>query len=311
MKKNIILMLALFLALGGALLARETILKVKVQTANVRSQPDPAAPVIARLSLATLLESSGREGSWYEIQVKNEAGKDVVGYIHNSVVSLVGGDDAEPAEPPRAAQRQLVRAQDSPQRRQVRKEFAAGGVKLLGGLSMGNLNISEPLPADVKKAAKTGFMGGLGFESGGRLAFELDLLYSPGGAVLKSATAPESKERITITGSAVTAPILLKVRFMPGTTPYILAGGEIGYVLNQKVILTDDAGGESEVDMTEEINRLLYGVVFGGGVELQAGGMNVLLEARYRLGLSNMVKDAEAGESIKATSLAFMVGIKF
>ncbi len=311
MKKNIILMLSLFLVLGGALLAKETILKVKVQTANVRSEPDPAAPVIAKLALGTLLESSGRDGSWYEIQVKNEAGKDAVGYIHNSVVSLVGGEEAEEAEPPREARRQVARAQDAPQRRQVRKEFASGGVKLLGGLSMGNLNFSEPLPAEIKKGSKTGLMGGLGFESGGRLAFELDLLYSPGGTVLKSATAPESKERITISGSAVTAPILLKVRFMPGTTPYLLAGGEIGYVLNQKVIVTDDAGGENEVDMTDDINRLLYGVVFGGGVELQDGGMNVLLEARYRLGLSNMVKDAEPGESIKATSLSFMLGIKF
>lgn len=52
-------------------------------------------------------------------------------------------------------------------------------------------------------------------------------------------------------------------------------------------------------------------MVFGGGVELQAGCMNVLLEARYRPGLSNLIKDAEPGESIKAASLAFPAGIKF
>lgn len=311
MKKNIILMLVLFLALAGGLAAKETILKVKVQTANVRSEPDAAAPVVAQLSLGTLLEAIGRDGSWYEIRVNNEAGREVVGYIHNSVVSLVGGGEDEAAEPPREARRQAAPAQASPQRRAVKKEFAAGGVKLMGGLSLGNLTFSEPLPAGIKKGGKTGFMGGLGFESGGRLAFELDLLYSPGGAVFTDADDPANPAKITVSGSAVTAPILLKVRFMPGTSPYILAGGEVGYVLNQKVVMSDGAGSEEEVDITEEINRLLYGVVFGAGVELQAGGMNVLLEARYRLGLSNLVKDAEAGESIKATSLSLMVGIKF
>jgi len=302
MKRNIILTLVLFLALAGGLAAKETILKVKVQTANVRSEPDAAAPVVAQLSLGTLLEAIGRDGSWFEIRVNNAAGREVVGYIHNSVVSLVGGSGEDEAAAPALA---------PPQRRQVRKEFAAGGVKLMGGLSLGNLTFSEPLPAEIQKSGRTGFMGGLGFESGGRLALELDLLYSPGGAVFSDADDPANPAKITVTGSAVTAPILLKVRFMPGTSPYILAGGEVGYVLNQKVVVSDGAGSEEEVAITDEINRLLYGVVFGGGVELQAGGMNVLLEARYRLGLSSLVKDADPGESVKATSLALMVGIKF
>ena len=306
MKRNIIWMLSLVLILGGCLLAKEnTILKVKAQTANVRSDSDATAPVIAKVTAGTLLEVTGRDGAWFEVTVTNSSGKEVNGYIHNSVVEVLGDDDEEEAAPPRAAARRsapTVRAA---------KEMASGGVKLMGGLSMGNLTFSEELPATLKKTSLMGFMGGLGFESGGRIAIEFDLLYSPGGAVLKNAEDTESKAKITISGTAITAPILLKIRFMPGTTPYLLAGGEIGYILNQKAIMTAEDGTKTEEDITEDINRLLYGVVFGGGIELQAGGMNVLLEARYRLGLSNLIKDPEPGASIKATALSFMLGVRF
>ena len=53
--------LFVLLVLGGTLLAKEsTVLKVKVQTANVRSEPDASAPIIAKVSGGTLLESDGQ-----------------------------------------------------------------------------------------------------------------------------------------------------------------------------------------------------------------------------------------------------------
>ena len=154
--------------------------------------------------------------------VNNESGKEVSGYIHNSVVEILASDEEAEEERP------APRARRPAPKYNATKEFARGGVKLMAGLSMGNLTLSETISTEVKKTSKMGFMGGVGFESGGRIAFELDLLYSPGGAVLKSID-PASKERITISGTAITVPIMVKIRFLPGTTPYILAGGEIGY----------------------------------------------------------------------------------
>jgi hypothetical protein len=312
MKKNIILLLLFVLALGGGLLAKENlILKVKVQTANVRSGPDAAATVIARVSAGTLLEVSDKEGAWYEVTVNDESGKAVTGYIHNSVVEVIGEDEAseeteEPEEMPRAdVPRKAPRAR-------VPKAYAGGGVKLMGGLAMGNFNLSAEIPATVKKTAKMGLMGGLGFESGGQIAFELDLFYSPGGMVIKSVD-PANKAKMEIIGTAITMPILLKVRLLRGTTPYILAGGEVGYTLNQKIKLYGTDGtltGEEDIP-NEEINRFLYAAVFGGGLEMQAGGMSLLFEARYRLGLSNMIKDADPGEYVKPTALTFLFGVKF
>lgn len=307
MKKNIIMTLILILLLGGVLLAREnTILKVKAQTANVRSEPDASASIIAKVAAGTLLEVEGKEGAWYEVTVNDNSGKSVSGYIHNTVVEVIGADEeeAEAEVRPRAAVRR-----NAP-RASAAREFASGGVKLLAGLSMSNLNVSETIPATAKKSAKMGFMGGLGYESGGMIAFELDLLYSPGGAVIK-ATDPAVKEKYAFSGTAITLPIMLKVRFMPGTTPYILAGGEIGYLLSQKIVMTAADGTSTEYDALDHVNRLIYGLVFGGGLELQSGGMNLLFEARYRLGLSNLYKDPEPGTYIKPTALMFLLGVKF
>jgi hypothetical protein len=293
--------LVLVMVFAGWLLAKdETIVKVKVQTANVRSAPDAAAPVIAKVNAGTLLETSGRDGAWYEVTVNNQAGKEVTGYIHNSVVSEVSGEEEAEDEPSRP----------SAPRYRTAKNWAAGGAKLMGGISMGNMTISEDLGPDVSKTAKMDFMGGVGFESGGQIGIEMDILYSPGGAVIKP-TDTTNKAKITLQGAAVTAPIMLKVRFMKGTTPYLLAGGEVGYSLSQKLVADDGAGNVDEEDVSEDTNRLYYGLCFGGGLELQAGSMNLLFEARYRMGLSNLIKDADPGVSIKATAITFLLGIKF
>lgn len=104
MKGKIILLLAVTLVLGGTLLAKEkTILKVTAQTANVRSEPDVTAPIVARVAAGTLLEAEGREGDWYEVIVNDKNGEEVAGYIRRTVVEVVVADEEE-AEP-RAARR--------------------------------------------------------------------------------------------------------------------------------------------------------------------------------------------------------------
>ncbi|MBN2346051.1 MAG: outer membrane beta-barrel protein [Candidatus Aminicenantes bacterium] len=306
MKRSFQFVLMALIVLGGTLLARETtILKVKVRTANVRSGPDAAAAVIAKVGSGTLLEASGHEGPWYRVTANDPQGKAVEGYIHNSVVELLGAEE-KAVETPRPAPDREVRAP----RPRPAKTFAGGGVKLLAGLSMGNMTFSEALPPELVKTSKMDFMGGLGFESGGMLAFEMDLLYSPGGMVLKSAD-PAIQGKITFSGAALTLPVLLKVRFLAGTTPYILAGGEVGYLLNQKVVITAPDGTTTEEDISDDVNRLYYGLCFGGGVEMQAGSMDLLLEMRYRLGLSNLIKEPDPGAYAKPTALSFLLGIKF
>jgi hypothetical protein len=300
MKRNTILVLLFVLVMGGSLLAGENAtLKIKVAMANVRSQPDASAPVIAKVPLDTILEVLGKSGVWYKVSANDEAGKEVTGYIHKTVVE-VSGEVGEEAE---------AEAQEEPEAGAARA-YARGGFKLMGGLSLGNGTLSATLPSELKKTWKPDFTGGIGFETGGMFAFELDLCYSPGGVVIK-ATDPAILGRITIAANAITMPLMLKVRFLHGPTPYILLGGEVGYILNSKFILKASDGTADEVDILDQYERLVYGLVLGGGFEMRVGGMSLLLEGRYRLGLSNQIKDPDPGDYIKVTALTFLLGIKF
>jgi hypothetical protein len=307
MKRNIILLLLFVLAVGGSLMAAEkATLKVKAATANVRSGPDASAAIIAKVAMDTIMEVFGKEGAWYAVSVKDESGKEVTGYIHKTVVEVTGEVEEAAVKPGPDA------PMEDPVARPVKK-YASGGLKLMGGLSLGNGTFSETLPVDIKKTNRKSFMGGLGFESGGMFAFETDLLYSPGGAVVTATNPADPTEwfKFTIVADAVTMPVMIKVRFLRGMTPYILAGGEVGYVLSAKLKMLGSDGSTDEVDMTDDFNRFIYGVVFGGGFEMPLGGMNLLLECRYRLGLSNLIKEADPGEYMKPTALTFFLGIRF
>lgn len=191
------------------------------------------------------------------------------------------------------------------------EEFARGGIKLMGGMSMTSRKVSGEIPPEFKKS-KMGFIGGLGFESGGPIGFETDLLFTSGGTILDATVDGQTAKNTIIgdTGYRLAVPLLLKVRFMPGTTPYVLAGGDIGYILSQKVLIEYN-GQSEERDVKDKINRLYYGLVFGGGLELQTGSMNLLFEARYNLGLSNQAKEANPGEYAKVTAFSIVIGFKF
>ena len=90
--KRIAVALALVLAIGGlALSAETTVLKVKVQTANIRTQPDLNAAVIKQVKMGTLFESSQTAGDWYEISVTNDLGVTLTAYVHANVVDVISG----------------------------------------------------------------------------------------------------------------------------------------------------------------------------------------------------------------------------
>jgi opacity protein-like surface antigen len=191
-----------------------------------------------------------------------------------------------------------------------------GGVKLQFGGAFTNLSYSEEssLPSWISKNSMLQLTGGVGFELSftTNFALELDLMYAPGGAEWKGSYAGVN---ITMTykGYGVSMPILLKVSFLPGTTPYVIAGGFLAYTTSQKAIL-DESGAvtyHDEEDLTDDINRFQYGLVFGGGVEIAIASMNFLVEGRYGMGLSNLVKNPAPGEWAKANSILILVGYKF
>ncbi|MGA2588247.1 MAG: SH3 domain-containing protein [Candidatus Aminicenantales bacterium] len=86
-------------AAAGAPSQETPMLRVKVQVANVRAEPDMNGAIVKQVNLGMQLEFRQKIGDWFEITVTDDKGTVISGYIHNSVVDVVGPGGAKPAIP--------------------------------------------------------------------------------------------------------------------------------------------------------------------------------------------------------------------
>jgi hypothetical protein len=188
-KKLVFLFVFVSLLAAPVLAAEQAIvLKVKVQVANVRAEPDMNSTVVKKIPADTLLEARQRIGDWYEITVTDASGAAISGYIHQQVVDVVAGAPREP-EPVREEPRRPVRepVREEPRQPVERRMapvsygsgYGMGGFKVIGGLAMASLRYptEETAEFDKYKKSKMGLAGGIGFDSGGQFGFGMNVLY--------------------------------------------------------------------------------------------------------------------------------------
>jgi|GEM_PF-581209 len=353
--KKILCFLVVVLFLSVSLgMAQAYVLKVKVQAANVRSEPDRNAAVVKTLQLGAIVESNNKIGEWFEIIVDDGRGNRVSGYISLSVVDIVSAG-AQPAQPPvqqpvqppvqppvQQPAQPPVNVYVQPATYAAPKTYSGGGFRIFGGLASTNITYPKDRADQAAQGiayeqfikSRSGFLAGVGFESGSQFSFEIDAIYMPKGVKFQGsydATAQGAGKidfDIDAGMNAITVPLLLKLKILPGTTPYIFGGGEVGYILDGKVkySITQDGQNQSgEEDMLQKdangettLNRIDYGVVFGGGFELALGGMRLTVEARYHMGLANLNKETAASKEagvtgtdyIRTKALVVIAGIK-
>jgi len=302
MKKAARLVLAAALVLIVAAVADAAVIKVKVQIANIRSQPDAAAAVLTTATLGTMFEASRKVGNWWEIAATDAAGKSVTGYINADIVDEVGAA----AEPPTQPLPQLQPQPAAPQGYNAPPSYGGGssGGKFLVmvGPVLSNLAISEDLGPDVTKGARFGFFGGIGYEFslGPSVGLQLGAMFTTGGAKLKN-----GPDTMTYVENALIVPVQLKISL---SGPYLTAGAYVGTILSPKI--TFDIGGTTgEEDIaSENQERLLYGLLLGGGFEFDLGGVGAFIGASYNLGLNNLNKTGTT--TIKFNAINFIIGLK-
>jgi hypothetical protein len=182
----------------------------------------------------------------------------------------------------------------------------------MGGLALTNMSLKEYFLEGYSytKKSRANFNGGIGYELGfSNFGLELDLMYFPNGCITEGKFLGYNVKS-TLWGSGLGAVLLAKVRFIPGSTPYFLAGADVGYIMHQK-LKTEEAGYSAETDELENTNRAIYGLDFGAGYELDMGGFFLFLEGRYNLGLSNLIKKPQGDESVKSNAINIIAGLKF
>lgn len=308
MKKTICFVFLAVVLLAATAFADATIIKVKVTTANVRQQPDATSPVISRAAQGTFFEVIKKVGNWYEIAVADATGKTVTGFLNADVVDEVGGAAAAaPAKPRGAASAPTYaapRAATGP---------SAGKFLVMLGPVLSNMSISPAIDPEFKKASRFGLAAGAGYELplGQNLYATGAAIFSTGGANF-SWSGEGTTSKWSYIGNALALRFGIKYTF---NGPFVAAGPYFGFLMSPKLTwsYTDASGsnsGEETID-TAEINTFLFGLVVGGGYDFDFGGMKFFVQISYNLGLSNMAKNAEGGESsAKPNSINFIFGVR-
>jgi opacity protein-like surface antigen len=90
--KACILLFGISLLFLSAAYGQETTTKLKVVTeqSNIRLKPDIGSIIIKQVSQGTLLESTGKQGEWYRLQLASGEGQRATGYVHESTVIVIG-----------------------------------------------------------------------------------------------------------------------------------------------------------------------------------------------------------------------------
>ena len=187
-----------------------------------------------------------------------------------------------------------------------------------GGVNIANASLDNiTLPPGIEKGSKSGFIAGGVLEANlpGPLSIALEILYTQKGTKLEGQIDPGTgtpvKATQTESVSTLEFPLLAKAKFGAGMVkPIILAGPSVGIVLTAEEKLEAEGLGSQTTDTKDNTSSIDFGIVAGAGVEIKVAPMVSLTgEARYQLGLSNLVKNPAANESIKSNGIQFLVGI--
>ncbi len=334
------LILALIVLMTVPTLAQSGNGKVRiiVESANVRLEPNPDSKIMTSVPMGAILTVSFQKGEWFMVELpKNAQGITVTGYLHQSSVEVISpvapAQQAAPVQPP-AQTRTQPRAQTPPPPPPVQMGRKTGGFKIMGGLSLANVSFKDTSEVTDKPGYRMGIIGGAGYEMalGNALIFEVDVLYQQRGfkydqmrdtSVTVGADTYTYGDKIVLKSDVVAIPALVKFKFNPGGGPFVLAGFEGAFVLSSKVDYTGttykngsvDSEEKSSEDVKEFTKSTDYGLVFGGGYEFNVGSTALVIDARYQLGLANMLDpgDSEASPDdwIKSKGIVVMLGMKF
>ena len=169
-------------------------------------------------------------------------------------------------------------------------------LKIMGGVNLSKS--TEPVPGPYfefyyKPVFGAGAILGIGLEFNltQRTEIEVDALYFQKGSRIKEIFDNIAGDPFLVRMDELSFPVLFKFHFKPGTSPYILGGGELAIVL---------AKGPKWID---------YGFVCGAGFRKQVRSAYISLEGRYHHGLQDT--DRGSWELRKMRVFALITGLSF
>lgn len=155
----------------------------------------------------------------------------------------------------------------------------------------------DSLFSDVKY--KTGFAAGVFLNAGltPSIAIQPELLYVMRGA-------KEDVIDLKLKANYVALPVLIKwmAPTQGSVKPNLFVGPEVAFLMSAKI---DTVGGD--VDVKDSTKSVDFGLVFGGGLDFDAGSGRVTFDVRYNLGLTK-IDDSSDKSDIKNSGFAAYIG---
>jgi hypothetical protein len=181
------------------------------------------------------------------------------------------------------------------------------GVK--GGIGISDLSVE----GDDSFSSRTAFVGG-GFATiglGETFFVQPEVLYA-----LKGAKSDIDGVDATIALDYIEIPLLVGAQFGLGSSsvvPRVFAGPSVAFETGCKLSGTE-SGVSVELDCSDfELltNSVDFGLVFGAGLGIPLGSVELVIDGRYDLGLTNINDSEFDDESVKNRAWQFMAGVGF
>lgn len=183
-----------------------------------------------------------------------------------------------------------------------------GDFKIMGGADLSKYRTFWE-PDNIQWKHRLGFFGGIGLEKklSHNVLLEFDFMYFQKGSRFHEAGDPlkETKYRLNV----LSVPILLRIRnrFAYGSSYFVVGGIELCSIFSHKA----DSGDLEPVDVKDQTSFLDYGLVFGGGYEIELQeDLFFFIESRYHIGLKNILIDPSESESWKTRAVLVMIGLR-
>jgi hypothetical protein len=178
----------------------------------------------------------------------------------------------------------------------------------------GGMNISN-LRADPQELEESGSLRGYAFgiwwgvplsSISRRLMVQTEAIFS-----MKGDSESASGYTASTHLSYFDLPILAKLDLFPDAPvmPSLFVGPSLGFNLSANSSLEGD-GNEVEVDVKDQVGTFDLGVVFGGGVDFQAGGRTFGMDLRYTRGMSDVGDGTNGSARNEAITVMGSIGLR-
>jgi len=239
MKRISLFVAGIIVAVIGLHAQAAIMVKVKVQVANIRVEPDMNSAIVKRVDLGTQLGARQKVGDWFELILTDERGATISAYIHSSVVDVVGAGEAKPEEQPRPQTKQQPVLQPAAQ--PTPPPAPAAEVKGIWPSIMifGRYGSFSPSDETFKTIYGSGSVYGGEFRLRIASGFFVSL---DGGAYKKTGALTLTQEETTMTLFPIDAMVVF--HFLSGSIlPYVGAGGAVCKYKEENVLGKVDKWG--------------------------------------------------------------------